>query len=237
MTLEAILFDKDGTLVDFDRTWGPAAYAVMRTLADGDEGAFARLVEVSMFDLEGRKFGPDSPLLAGSSAVYGPLWAKAIGVSDVPRLCARMDDLFRNAALETLAPLCDLPALAGGLHARGLKLGIASNDAEASVRAQAARLGLTDLMCFMAGYDSGHGGKPLPGMVTAFADHCGVAPGRVAMVGDTMHDIHAAKAAGAVAVGVLTGPAQHGELLQHADHVIEHVQDLPALIDRLRAAA
>jgi phosphoglycolate phosphatase len=27
--IRGILFDKDGTLVDFDRTWGPAAYSVI----------------------------------------------------------------------------------------------------------------------------------------------------------------------------------------------------------------
>src|SRR4051812_17027696 len=36
MPFKAILFDKDGTLIDFDGTWGPAAYEVMRALAQGD---------------------------------------------------------------------------------------------------------------------------------------------------------------------------------------------------------
>ena len=237
MPFDAILFDKDGTLVDFDRTWGPAAHDVMSTLAAGDRGAFARLVDVSRFDLEAMTFGVDSPLLAGSSAIYGPLWADALGRLDLPVLCREMDDLFRAAALASLAPLGDPHRLACGLRARGLKLGIASNDAEASVRAQAGRLGIAELMDFVAGYDSGFGGKPLPGMVTAFARHCGVAPGRIAMVGDTMHDVDAARAAGAVSIGVLSGPGHHDELRAHADHVIDHVELLPALLDRLARIA
>ena len=78
MTLRAILFDKDGTLIDFDATWGPAAYEVMRALACGDEAAFADLVRVSEYVLEERRFLPTSPLVAGSSASYGPLWAQAL---------------------------------------------------------------------------------------------------------------------------------------------------------------
>ena len=32
MAIAAVLFDKDGTLIDFDRTWGPAIHAVMGAL-------------------------------------------------------------------------------------------------------------------------------------------------------------------------------------------------------------
>ena len=56
MALRAILFDKDGTLIDFDATWGPAAYEVMRALAGADEEAFAELVRVSDYVLEERRF-------------------------------------------------------------------------------------------------------------------------------------------------------------------------------------
>src|SRR5687768_18329936 len=77
VALRAILFDKDGTLIDFDETWGPAAYEVMRSLAGADDQAFAELVRVSEDVLEERRFLPTSPLVAGSSAHYGPLWAQA----------------------------------------------------------------------------------------------------------------------------------------------------------------
>ena len=31
-----VLFDKDGTFVDFDATWGPATHAIIHALAGGD---------------------------------------------------------------------------------------------------------------------------------------------------------------------------------------------------------
>ena len=37
MQIRAILFDKDGTLVDFNRTWGPAVQSVLKDLARGSE--------------------------------------------------------------------------------------------------------------------------------------------------------------------------------------------------------
>ncbi|WP_204273949.1 hypothetical protein, partial [Stenotrophomonas maltophilia] len=72
MTLRAILFDKDGTFVDFDKTWGPAAFRVMSQMARGDRGKLERLMAVSHYDEAVLRFRSSSPLVAGSSADYGP---------------------------------------------------------------------------------------------------------------------------------------------------------------------
>ena len=66
----------------------------------------------------------------------------------------------------------------------GLKIGIATNDLERSALRQIDALRVTAHVEFVAGYDSGHGGKPEPGMVLAFAEFLEVDPSRVAMVGD-----------------------------------------------------
>jgi phosphoglycolate phosphatase len=240
MTLNGILFDKDGTLIDFDATWGPAAYEVMRVLSAGDERKFKALVSISEYIESERRFRPTSPLIAGSSAEYGPLWADVLGRPADRDLFGEMDDLFHTFGLRSLAPIKDPAAVASNLKERGLSLGIATNDGEASARAQAAALGLDRHLDFIAGYDSGFGGKPAPGMVLGFARHCGLAPRAVALVGDSLHDLHAARAAGAVAIAVLTGPlreAARPDLEPHADHVIASIADLPALVDGLRAKA
>jgi phosphoglycolate phosphatase len=240
MTLSGILFDKDGTLIDFDGTWGPATYHVMRTLSAGDERKFMRLVEISEYVLEERRFRPTSPLIAGSSAEYGPDWAAALERPDTPDLYREMDDLFRTFGLRSIAPIGEPAAIARALKARGLSLGIATNDAEASAKAQAVALGLDVHLDYIAGYDSGYGGKPEPGMVLGFAAAIGAPPESVALIGDSLHDLAAARAAGAVAVLVLTGPLGEGaraELAPHADHVIGSIADLPELVERLRAKA
>lgn len=239
MTIRAILFDKDGTLIDFDRTWGPAGYEVMRTLARGDRAALERLMRASAFVEEERRFLPSSPLVGGSSAEYGPLWAEALGREAGDLLYSEMDDLFRIRGLETLAPIGEPASLLGTLAARGLRLGIATNDSEASARAQAERLGLTALCPFVAGYDSGHGSKPDPGMVSAFVRAEGLRPDEVAMIGDSVHDLAAARAAGVVSVGVLTGPlgiAARPAIAPYADHVLGSIADLPGWLDGLGRA-
>jgi len=234
VALRAILFDKDGTLIDFDATWGPAAYEVMRELAGDDEQAFVDLVRVSEYVLEERRFLPTSPLVAGSSASYGPLWAQALNRLPSADFYRHMDELFGYWGLRSLAPIGRPAELAGALAERGFRLGIATNDAESSGRAQAEALGLMAHIDFIAGYDSGFGGKPHPGMVLAFAAHCAVQPHEVALVGDSLHDLEAARAAGALSIAVLTGPLGPGaraELEPYADHVIASIDHLPALLD------
>ena len=90
---------------------------------------------------------------------------------------------------------------------------------------------------FVAGYDSGHGGKPDPGMVIAFARFLDADPSEVAMVGDSLHDLDAARAAGALAVAVLSGPAERAALEPYADVVIDDIGDLPELLAGLGASA
>jgi phosphoglycolate phosphatase len=233
MTVAGVLFDKDGTLISFEDTWGPATLAVMRSLARGDAGLLRAQAELLHFSLEHERFLPTSPLIAGSSQSYGRLWAEALGRTDLAALKLEIDLLTAVESLKSLTPIGrPLEALAA-LEAMGLRLGLATNDSEASARRQIDALGLTGKIEFVAGYDSGHGSKPDPGMILAFARHLDVEPSRIAMVGDTVHDLDCARAAGAVAVAVLSGPAGREVLEPHADHVVEDIAALPALFSRL----
>ena len=230
MPLKAILFDKDGTLLDFDLTWGQAGFHVMKTMARGDDSHFNRLLEVTHYDLESRRYLPSSTMVAGSLDEIGPLWAGALNRKDFSAVSREIDDLFMALAPEYLVQLDDPLAILSGLAAKGYRLGIATNDSEAAALQQAEIMGLVPHLDFIVGHDSGHGRKPDPGMVEAFARHTGLATHEVALVGDSTHDLHAARAAGAVAIAVLSGPASRAELEPHADHVIASIADLPALV-------
>jgi phosphoglycolate phosphatase len=235
MSLSAILFDKDGTFVDFQRTWGPAAYDVMHALSAGDARVLAELADAMHYVAEEKRFLPTSPFIAGSNHDIAGLWAAILGREDVPALAREVGQHLRRASLDAIVPIGQPLEVFAALAARGLKLGIATNDSEESARAQAHALELLVHIDFIAGYDSGYGGKPGPGMIYAFADQLDIQPAEIAVVGDSTHDLEAARAAGAVAVAVLSGPADRAVLAPHADHVLDAIDALPALVDRLNA--
>ena len=94
---------------------------------------------------------------------------------------------------------------------------------------------MLDLFDFVAGCDSGYGGKPAPGQLLAFAAAVGVDPSQAVMVGDSLHDLHAGLAAGMKRAAVLTGIAEAAELAPHADVVLPDISHLGAWIDGLQA--
>ncbi|GGF82837.1 phosphatase [Azorhizobium oxalatiphilum] len=232
--LKALLFDKDGTLIHFDRTWGPAAGEVMRELAGDDPQALRRLEEVSEYLPDEQRFLPSSPLVAGSSAHYGPQWAHCLGRDATDAFFSEIDRLFSREGLRALTPLGRPQDVLAHFHGQGLKLGIVTNDAEANSRLQAEALGLMPYLDLIHGYDSGFGSKPGPGMITAAAEALNVPPDSMAVIGDSTHDYAAAKAAGARFILVRTGPAPVEPLLDVADMVVDSIDDLPR---RLAGAA
>lgn len=226
--LKALLFDKDGTLVHFDRTWGPAAGAVMRTLAEGDPAALKRLEEVSEYLPDEERFLPSSPLVAGSSAHYGPLWAQALDRPANEDFLVLIDRLFREAGLRHLTPIGRPGEVLERLRDAGLRLAMVTNDAEASALEQARALGVLSYFDALHGYDSGYGSKPDPGMVSAVAVQFALQPREMAVVGDSTHDFTAARGAGARFILVRTGPAPVEHLYGEADLVVDSIDDLPA---------
>jgi len=227
--LRGVLFDKDGTLIDFQRTWGPAIHAVIHALAGGDVEKIRAQAECLHFEIETRCFRATSPIIGGATSQYGAAWAGALGRTDFAALRAEIDVLAAAACIESLTPVGEPAGILLDLRAAGLKVGLATNDAEASARRHLAQLGLTELMDFVAGYDTGHGAKPGAGMVLAFAREIGAEPEQIALVGDTLHDLESARAAGAIAVAVLSGVASREVLAPHADYVIADIGELPEL--------
>jgi phosphoglycolate phosphatase len=227
--IQAVLFDKDGTLFDFMATWGAWTRNLIADLAAGSGQDADRLARAVGYDLSGGTFEPDSPVIAHTpEEIAAALLPYLPGASPVS-LVGRMNAL---ASVATLTPAAPLVPLLGQLKARGLKLGLATNDAEVPALAHLAQAGIADFFDFVAGWDSGYGAKPGTGQMLAFVERTGVVPGRVVMVGDSRHDLIAGRAAGMRTVGVLTGPARAEDLAPLADAVLPDIGHLPRWLDR-----
>ncbi len=221
--IEAVLFDKDGTLIDFHGTWDAAVARGLREAAP-DDASLAAAADVLAFDLESDTISAHSPLIAESNDV---IFALVEPILDVERL-------FRVAFEATMETVAAAQGLPDGLHAlrdRKVRLAIATNDYEAVVDTQLAALGWAELFDERVGSDSGFGAKPEPGMIHGVLDRLAVDPSRAIMVGDTGHDIEAGSRAGVTTVLVTNGSAPSGDVALMADLVVTHLGELiPTLL-------
>jgi len=227
--IDGVIFDKDGTLFDFRRSWGAWSAHLVAELAQ-DATHAGQLARAIGYLPEANDFTPDSPVIAAT--------AVEIAAQMLPLLpgfdhAALTDLLNARAARAAMVEVVPLGPLLTDLRSRGLMIGLATNDSELPARTHLANHGVAALFDFVAGCDSGHGGKPAPGMLLAFARKMGLAPARVVMVGDSRHDLEAGRAAGMRTVAVLTGIAKRAELAPHADAVLPDVGALGGWIDSL----
>lgn len=230
--IKGVLFDKDGTLFDYYRTWIPILEAGALLAARGNAAAVAGLMADCGFDPVTGRVPAGGLLAAGNTPDLAECWASA-GAWSVDDLTAALDALFASEGPARSAPVTDLAAFFSGLRLSGFRTGIATNDNAASANATVMRFGLADHIEFVCGYDSGHGIKPEPGMFHAFCAVVGLAPSEVAMVGDNFHDLEMARAGGAgLKVGVLTGTSSRADLEPHADIVLDSIVELPAYLER-----
>ncbi|SIT83508.1 phosphoglycolate phosphatase [Yoonia rosea] len=222
--IKGIIFDKDGTLFDFNATWGAWTRGMLKGEAGHDPALFARLADVLGYDVPAATFRPESLVIASTAGEVAEVIRSVLPDLDADALLSRMN---AAAAAVTQVEAVPLQSYFAGLRELGLRLGIATNDAEAPARAHLARAGVTQHFDFIAGYDSGHGGKPAPGQLLAFCAETGLGAENCLMVGDSTHDLHAGRAAGMRTIGVLTGPAPREELSPLADVVLSSIGDIP----------
>ena len=233
MTIAGILFDKDGTLLDYYSMWLPLNRAAALDLAGGDAALAERLMVAAGYDPVSDTFAGNSIIASASNDELAACWVEALGgEGDVTDFTRRITAVFEAGSADAATPVPGLAETLQRLQARGLTLGVATNDSEDSALSSLGRFEVLDHFAFLAGFDSGHGAKPGPGMVNAFCAATGLAPAAVAVVGDNHHDMEMGRRAGAgLLVGVLTGTGLHGDLAPHAHHVVDSILDLEALLD------
>jgi phosphoglycolate phosphatase len=227
--IDGLLFDKDGTLFDFHISWGRWAASFLDQMAHDDAHAH-RMGALIGFNLSTGTFAPDSPVIAATASDIARALLPELPSMTAGLLTELIDDAAAGAVMSEAVPLRPLLTR---LRALDLKLGVATNDSEIPARAHLAANGITELFDFIAGYDSGYGAKPAPGMCLAFAKAVGLDPSRVAMVGDSLHDLDAGRAAGMRTIAVLTGMASAADLAPHADVVLKDIGAIPEWLSTL----
>lgn len=226
-----IIFDKDGTLIDFDAMWGGWLAGLARRLeAQTGLALTTELFELMEYDPHGGRINPQGRL---AIAPMAELWQEIVSL-------LQRRGLNNSAAAELLAavwqppdpvelarPLTDLAALFSRLCQQGLKIAVATSDDREPALATIAGLGLSEWVDAVVAADDNLASKPAPDMVLRLCHQLEVPPARAVVVGDTTADLQMGRAAGAgLVIGVLSG-VSGGELLApHADLLLNSVAEL-----------
>ena len=210
----AVLFDLDGTLVDTV----PFILASVRHAFDG----YGRCPT-------------DAEWIAGiGTPLRAQLASSARRPEDVQALLERYRTfLIANHDRETRCfpgALEVVQALARAAH----PIGIVTAKTEEGARRTLRHTGLAPLARVLVGADSCANAKPHPEPVLLALSRLGYPPSEAVLIGDSPHDVAAAKAAGAIAVAALWGAcAREALAAAGADHFLASVSEVPALVRSL----
>lgn len=229
MTIKAVLFDKDGTLIDVNGTWVPFYKAMLKQ----EQGLSDKAIETKMtaagWDPVSNTFNAGSTLAGGTTRQLVEIWWPDAKADEHAAITHRLDHDYGSLALSHMVPLMPLAPVLADLQSLGLKLGVATNDGEASAKRHMQALKIEHFFAVILGADSVEQPKPSGQMVRQFAKRNAIDPSEIAMVGDNTHDLEEARNGGAgLAVGVLSGNAKRHHLEHHADLIFDSVADLPA---------
>lgn len=211
--IAALLFDLDGTLVETDdrsvERLAGRLRPLRRVLPSRDATRAARRVIMRTHDFFNRWLVLLDHLRL-DQAILG--MARRLGLLE-----GRSD----AASLRPVAGTIDLVTALSPHY----KLAIVSTRVEADLRAYLDHHGLGGHILAVIGSDSAARIKPHPEPLLKALELLGVPASDAAMVGDTVVDMEAARAAGVAAVGVLCGFGEPGDFDQ-ADLVLESTADL-----------
>ena len=227
MKIKGVLFDKDGTLFDFQKTWNAWSAQMIEHFSAGDAGRRNAIADAVGFDLARQAFDLDSIVIAGTNRQVAEYVSAVLPNQNVDEV---EDFLMQSSLTATVSEATPLVPFFQRLKGNDLKIGVMTNDTEAGARAHLDTVRALDLLDFVAGFDSGFGAKPAPGPLLAFAKAMGLSQDQVVMVGDSTHDLIAGRAAGMHTIGVLTGLAPRSELAPYADTILPDISHIPAYL-------
>jgi phosphoglycolate phosphatase-like HAD superfamily hydrolase len=229
--IDLVVFDKDGTIIEFGPMWSGWAVA----LADGLRAATGRSVEVPLFEMLGYDAAtgavlPGGGLAATPMARLRERTGRVLvdeGLSQAESEVALAAAWHAPDPVALARPLTDLGALFGRLRAAGRRIAIATSDDRDPTEQTLAAFTLTGAVDALVCADDGIPVKPAPDMVLRLCAELGIEPGRTAVVGDSAADLRMGRAAGVgLVVGVLTGVGARSDLEPQADAVIGSVEGL-----------
>lgn len=238
MDVQAIIFDKDGTLMKFDSFWvGVSRCAVTDILQQlgREDIPVNRLLEA--LGVAGDTADIDGLLCKGTYEQIGLaigefLREYGVDVSDTDIVNMTLSAYNENADAEKIEPVCEnIREVLEHLKHSGRKLAVVTTDDLQITHKCLEGLGIEDLFERVYTDDGRNPVKPNPWCASEFLSEFCIPVQKAVMVGDTMTDIRFARNAGISVIGVGETANSRERLMPHADAVIPNISYLPNIIE------
>jgi pyrophosphatase PpaX len=213
MTLPAILFDLDGTLIDsIELILSSARHAFEEWRVRPTDEEWVR--------------GIGTPLVH-------QLRAYAANDDEVALLLERYRRYQHEHHDRLTRCYDDVPEVIASLAERGHQLAVVTSKASPIAHQSLGFVGLDRFFPVVVGYDDTPRHKPDPEPVRVALSRLGVSAEHAVFVGDSPHDILAGNAADVMTIAALWGPFERETLAEaRPDHFIGCMAELPGVLDR-----
>ena len=223
---KAVLFDKDGTLIDLAGPWLAEIATLIRDL---EPQRFEELAAAAGLETAPLRVVPFSALAQGSFADLAETLAAHTSRLSAQEILERLIQTA-NGSFRHVVPLAGTVETIKTLHDSGYILGIISNDCIEGIHFTINALNIASCIRYIAGSDSGFGTKPNTGMIADFCAQHHLEPEQVVMVGDGLSDMQTAEMSGC-GLSIAIHPDSENPTLQHyTRHILPDISSLPELL-------
>lgn len=215
----AILFDKDGTLIEFESTWHQIMTLTFERLKDEDIDALKAL---SSYTPTG--FKKDSIIQYMRTSDIAEVWMPSLK----HHTKAQIIDLFNTCATyHCIQYRCrtGVQATIKKLYQKGYRLGVATADTPKATEHSLRCVGLRQYFCYIGTDDGVLKAKPNIDIAVDFAQRKKVAFSDMLIVGDSISDYHFAQNVGTQFIGIKTKYSRLAECVSE-DLLIDDFKEL-----------
>ncbi len=150
---------------------------------------------------------------------------------DSEKIGIEKDEIFYSL-ISNIYPFQGVPELISRLKKKGYKICIASSNPTKTIQAICSSCAL-EVDDYVGMEDVQHG-KPAPDMIITAASRLGLSPSECLVVGDTIFDIEAARAAHCKVVAVASGSQSFEDLkAAQPDHILSAITEIEPLLQIL----
>ena len=220
LRFDTVIYDLDGTLIDSAKDM---QVAVSRVLADHGLPPVTE-DDVRIFMGQGSKVTMDKAFTK-----YG----KTLDDEALSAVTREFVRYYEADPVGHTTAFAGVPEVVGRFDKLGLKQGVCTNKFERPSRMILEHLKLMPPIAALAGADTFPVRKPDPRHILMLVERMGRTPEKAVMVGDSIHDVEAAHAAGLPAVLVSWGYTARPASELGAEAVIERFDALPQALERL----